>query len=693
MLNFITKYKSIVKALVIITCSAIIYLNIKNENLISEKLVDLEYQSFILCFIIGLIIMTLWSILIFNTLKGTVDLKIKYKTWAKIFFNSQFYNLIPFGGFFYKGVQLKKYEISYKNYLFNYFFIIWSFAIFAFLIYALEVAFFLDYNLEFFIIPIVILFPALAIIFYSGPFIAIYLIKKLNIKTQVFNFIFDLSNFLTSNFKKKKVRSNFFLNLFVIHIFDFILYYSVVHFLDIPISIKTIFLIWLINTIIDIFPITPQNIAVSELLAAFTGTFIGITFTAGILVRAVVRIVWLCSAVFFFILSNLFLRFEKINNFIRTYQMCSKCVMDTTDQNINFNYYGVCDYCENFDKNISKFFTKKNYESGEILKIVNKIKLAKKKDQKYDCLIGISGGLDSCYLAHVVKNELGLNPLVLHVDTGWNSQEAVNNIEKIIDKLGLDLHTEVINWREMKDLQLAFFKAQLPNLDVPQDHAIFGSMYNYAIKNDIKYILTGGNFSTECIREPLEWAYHASDLKHLKDIHSRFGNIELKSFPFSDIFKYKIYYRFFKGLKVVQPLNYLNYNKSKSMQILEKEYGWLKYSHKHYESRFTKFFEGYWLKKKFGYDKRRAHLSSLILTKQIDREDAIIKLNTEPYDDKTIYNEIDYVCKKLEISTEELNILMEGENKNFRDYKSSHNLIQFFVKISRILKIENRLIR
>ena len=367
--------------------------------------------------------------------------------------------------------------------------------------------------------------------------------------------------------------------------------------------------------------------------------------------------------------------------------------MDTSDSNITFNIKGECDYCQNFDKNLSKYFTEKNYNSGKIQKISTQIKSSKHKTNQYDCLIGISGGVDSCYLAHVVKRDLKLNPLVLHVDTGWNSKEAVNNIEKIIDKLNLDLHTEVINWKEMRDLQLSFFKAQLPNLDIPQDHAIFGSIYNFAIQKNIKFILTGGNFSTECIREPLEWAYHASDLKHINDIHLKFGQENLKTFPFSDIFQYKLYYRFFKGLKIFQPLNFMKYNKAEAIEILEKEYGWINYGHKHYESRFTKFFEGYWLKKKFGYDKRRAHYSSLILTNQMKRDDAIEKLDTNPYDEITLRNEIDYICSKLNISKDELDKLMNGKNKTFKDYKSSYYLIQFFVKICKILNLEGRIIR
>lgn len=373
------------------------------------------------------------------------------------------------------------------------------------------------------------------------------------------------------------------------------------------------------------------------------------------------------------------------------YDVCKTCVMDTSDSKIKFDRNGECDYCKNFKKNIKKKFENFNVSKKKIFEIAENIK--KNSKNKYDCLIGISGGVDSSYLAYFVKKELKLNPLVLHVDTGWNSLESTNNIEKIIDSLDLDLETNVIPWKEMRDLQLSFFKAQHPNLDIPQDHAIFGSLYKYAIKNNVKYILTGGNFSTECIREPLEWAYHASDVRHIKDVHNKFGEVRLDNFPLCDIFTYKIYYRFFKGLKVIQPLNFIEYNKEKSMELLKNKYGWIKYDHKHYESRFTKFYEGYWLLKKFGYDKRKAHFSSLILTGQMTRDEALNKLSKAPFGQKEIDKEFSFVCKKLDISEDELKNIMNANNKSFKNYKSSYYIIQFFVKLLRFLGMENRLIR
>jgi N-acetyl sugar amidotransferase len=376
----------------------------------------------------------------------------------------------------------------------------------------------------------------------------------------------------------------------------------------------------------------------------------------------------------------------------RTYQICNNCVMDTTDHNIVFDENGICDYCLNFFRYIKSFYFYGKNKKKILINYINKIK-KKNINNKYDCLIGLSGGVDSSYLAHVLVKEFGLRILAIHVDTGWNSKESVNNIEKIIDSLNIDLETEVINWREMKDLQLSFFKAQHPNLDIPQDHAIFASIYKYAVKNKINHILTGGNFATECIREPLEWAYHASDLLHIKKIHSIFGNEKLKTFPFCDIFTYKIFYKYFLNINVFQPLNYVIYHKDTASKFLESEYSWISYTHKHYESRFTKFYEGYWLKEKFNYDKRKPHFSSLILTSQMTRSNALKKLSKNPLSELEIRNEFKFVCEKLDVTEEFLKNLMNGDNKNFKDYKSNHNIIQFFIKLAKIIGLEKRIIR
>lgn len=376
----------------------------------------------------------------------------------------------------------------------------------------------------------------------------------------------------------------------------------------------------------------------------------------------------------------------------RPYQICCNCIMDTSDSKITFDTQGRCEYCNNYYGNILPNWHPDDRGFRELAPTIEAIK-KHGKGREHDCLIGISGGVDSSYVTYLAKEKFGLRPLLFHVDAGWNSQQAVNNIEKLVDGLELDLHTEVVDWQEMKDLQLAFFKAQVPHIDTPQDHAFFAGLYNFAAQRGFKFILTGANYSTECVREPLEWHYHASDLRQLRDIHGRFGKRPLKTFPQSDILTFKLYYRYVKGIRVVKPLNYVPYYKDEAMQELVDKFGWQKYAHKHYESRFTRFYEGYWLPTKFGYDKRRAHFSSLILTGQMTREEAVEKLSKLAYDPDDLRQDFEYIATKLDLTVEELQVILDGPNKTYKDYANAMSIIDLGTKVLRAVGAQRAIIR
>jgi len=371
----------------------------------------------------------------------------------------------------------------------------------------------------------------------------------------------------------------------------------------------------------------------------------------------------------------------------RPYQVCTNCVMDTSDGNIRFDDRGVCDHCNTFYNEILPNWHTDERGNQALQNIVDKIKKAG-TGKDFDCIIGMSGGIDSSYLTYCAKEKLGLRPLVFHVDAGWNSQVAVNNIEMLVDKLGLDLYTEVIDWQEMRDLQLAFFKSGVPHIDTPQDHAFFAMMYNFAEKHKVKYILTGANKSTECVRNPIEWMYYQSDSIQLLDIHKKFGTRPLVNFPTTSILRHKVYLRYIKGIRVVKPLDYIPYIKEEAMQLLAEKFGWQPYPQKHFESRFTQFYEGYWLPEKFGYDTRKVQYSSLILTNQMTRQEALERLSKPPYDENEIMHDFEYVATKLGISVDELQGYMDSPNKSYHDYKSQQNIYNLGARLMKFFGME-----
>lgn len=368
----------------------------------------------------------------------------------------------------------------------------------------------------------------------------------------------------------------------------------------------------------------------------------------------------------------------------KSYQICTNCVMDTSDPKIVFDENGVCDHCHGFEDHVKPQWHPNEKGRKMFQDMVAEIK-HRGRNNEFDCIMGMSGGLDSSYLLHMAVAEFGLRPLVFHVDAGWNTDMAVNNIQVLVDKLGLDLFTEVINWPEVQDFQLAFFKSGTPHLDLVQDHAFFSTMYHFANKHNIKYILNGGNISTECIRNPLDWLYYGTDMPMLRDIQKQFCTRKLEKFPFSGILYHKIYLRYIKGIQVVKPLNLLPYVKEDAIQLLKDKYGWMPYPQKHFESRFTRFYEGYWLPTRFGYDTRRVQFSSLIVTGQMTRDEAMAELEKLPYDPDTIDEDFAYIAGKLGIEVDELRKYHEMPLKWFRDYKNQEWLFNLGARVLQLM--------
>jgi N-acetyl sugar amidotransferase len=375
------------------------------------------------------------------------------------------------------------------------------------------------------------------------------------------------------------------------------------------------------------------------------------------------------------------------------YQMCSSCIMDTSDSGISFNRQGECDYCQNFKSSILPAWKYGQNRISEIEPLMAKIR-KEGKNKDFDCIIGLSGGLDSSYTAYQAVKTFNLKPLLLHVDAGWNTDQAVDNISKLVDGLKLDLFTEVINWEEMKKMQLAFLKSQIPDQDIPQDTAFFSGLYKFARKYKIKYVLTGGNFSTECCREPDEWgAYPGIDRKLIRSVLTASATPALPTFPIVDIFEYRVLYRYLYNMQVIKPLNFIPYFKEQAEQELMREFGWRRFEHKHHESRFTRFYEDYWMPKKFGFEKRRAHLSSLIMTGQLSRQKALELMKGSVLSEEFYEKEMEFISNKLGISVDYLKELMMSENRTFRNYGNKSWFLSFGKYVTRLFGAEKRFFR
>jgi len=341
--------------------------------------------------------------------------------------------------------------------------------------------------------------------------------------------------------------------------------------------------------------------------------------------------------------------------------------MDTTIPDIMFDENGICNYCRGYEEQAGKELLP---DSEKLQYLERAVGLVKKsgRNKEYDCVIGVSGGVDSSYLVYKVK-EFGLRPLAVHFDNGWNAEAAVANIETLLKKLDVDLYTHVVDWEEFKDLQLAFFRSSIANLEIPTDHALMALLYDIAARHGIRYIVTGSNVVTEAIM-PQSWMEANRDLRLLKAIHARFGSRKLKTYPTMGLVKLA-YYTFFKGMKHLPLLNYLEYDRKKAIKELEKKFGWKSYGGKHYESVFTRFFQGYILPEKYGIDKRIAHLSTLIMSGQITRNEALEELSKPPYTKEREEEDRVFVLKKLGMSEEEFEKFMNTVPKRGEEYPST----------------------
>ncbi|MEX1189793.1 MAG: N-acetyl sugar amidotransferase [Bacteroidia bacterium] len=347
------------------------------------------------------------------------------------------------------------------------------------------------------------------------------------------------------------------------------------------------------------------------------------------------------------------------------FRLCVNCVMDSSDPDISFNSEGVCSHCQGYPQRKAAFVPSVEEGKGLLEKMVRDCKKAG-KNKSYDCVIGVSGGVDSSYVAYLVC-QLGLRPLAVHLDNGWNSELAVSNIRNLLQKLGIELHTYVLDWESFLDLQLAFLKASTPDSEIPSDHAIVALMRSVADKEGVP-VIWGVNFSSEAIL-PQAWSQGHMDWTYIKNVHKAYGKKKLKNYPHYSVWKL-LWYNRIRRQKLYNILNYLSYNKEEAKKILLEETSWRDYGGKHFESTYTKIFQSYILPEKFNFDKRKAHYSSLILSGQMERNDALELLKKSPFNENTIKADIEFLAKKLQISVKEFEEIMSSPPKKYADFKS-----------------------
>ena len=376
----------------------------------------------------------------------------------------------------------------------------------------------------------------------------------------------------------------------------------------------------------------------------------------------------------------------------KKYQVCSHCVMDTSDEFISFDENGVCERCKEYESSILPEWNYGNGKEEELKQMINAIKESG-KGKEYDCILGLSGGLDSCYMLHLAITQWGLRPFVFHIDAGWNLPVAMSNIRKMCDKLGVVLHVEKMDWDEMRQMQLAFFRTGHAGLDAPQDHAFIALIDKYSQKLGVKYILNGYNISTEVVSNPQSWdknAGYSGDGTYIRDVIRKHCDMKVKNYTFTSGFKHKVWLPYVLGVKTLKPLNLLPITKEQMVNTLVDEYGYEPYGQKHFEDLLTKFLEGWWLPTRFGYDIRRAQLSSLVITGQMSREEALRILEQPSLSDAEAMELFKQVADKLEISEEELWDLHKLPECT-EHYKSQKWLYSLGIKLFTLLGVERRI--
>mgnify|MGYP003631442004 CR=1 FL=1 len=354
--------------------------------------------------------------------------------------------------------------------------------------------------------------------------------------------------------------------------------------------------------------------------------------------------------------------------------------MDSTASEITFDEQGVCSFCRHYDEVLVKDLFSDRDGGERLEKLIEEIK-HRGRNSEYDCLIGLSGGVDSSYVAYLIKEKYGLRAFAVHMDNGWNTELAVANVEQIVKRLNIDLHTEVLNWKEFRDIQTSFLKSSISNIEIPTDHAIWALLIKTAGKMKIPYIIAGNNVATESIM-PESWLYGSKDSKLIRSIHKKFGQVKMKTYPHLTTFNY-VDYLLIRGIRWVPILNYIPYVKSDAKQLLMDELGWRDYGGKHYESIFTRFFHAYYLPEKFGYDLRKSYCSALVCSGQMSRDEALKEIEQPPAPADLIRNDREYVMKKLGLTDDEFTKIMKAPNRTHEDYgnnerlwKRFHNLIQ-----------------